>query len=168
MAGAGSVTGIRWGRWSPSSARSIVAHSKNLRRVCRCGTEKSGRKPLSMLGTLRKIVQEVNAAKDLKAALGIIVLRVREAMGSQVCSVYLLDPETERFVLMATEGLNKRSIGKVSMAPNEGLVGLVGTREEPLNLENAADHPRYRYFAETGEERYASFLGAPIIHHRRV
>jgi len=121
-----------------------------------------------MLNTLRKIVQEVNAAKDLKAALGIIVQRVKEAMGSQVCSVYLLDPETNRFVLMATEGLNKRSIGKVSMAPNEGLVGLVGTREEPLNLENAAAHPRYRYFAETGEERYASFLGAPIIHHRRV
>ncbi|UTW06158.1 phosphoenolpyruvate--protein phosphotransferase [Pseudomonas benzenivorans] len=121
-----------------------------------------------MLNTLRKIVQEVNAAKDLKAALGIIVQRVREAMGSQVCSVYLLDPETNRFVLMATEGLNKRSIGKVSMAPSEGLVGLVGTREEPLNLEDAAAHPRYRYFAETGEERFASFLGSPIIHHRRV
>ena len=58
-----------------------------------------------MLNTLRKIVQEVNSAKDLKAALGIIVLRVKEAMGSQVCSVYLLDPETNRFVLMATEGL---------------------------------------------------------------
>ena len=121
-----------------------------------------------MLNTLRKIVQEVNSAKDLKSALGIIVQRVKEAMGSQVCSVYLLDLETNRFVLMATEGLNKRSIGKVSMAPNEGLVGLVGTREEPLNLENAAGHPRYRYFAETGEERYASFLGTPIIHHRRV
>ena len=121
-----------------------------------------------MLNTLRKIVQEVNAAKDLKAALSIIVQRVKEAMGSQVCSVYLLDPETNRFVLMATDGLNKRSIGKVSMAPNEGLVGLVGSREEPLNLEDAASHPRYRYFAETGEERYASFLGAPIIHHRRV
>ena len=121
-----------------------------------------------MLGTLRKIVQEVNAAKDLKAALGIIVLRVREAMASHVCSVYLLDPESGRFVLMATEGLNKKAIGKVSMAPNEGLVGLVGTREEPLNLEHASEHPRYRYFAETGEERFASFLGAPIIHHRRV
>ncbi|TWC37684.1 PTSINtr with GAF domain PtsP [Pseudomonas sp. SJZ079] len=121
-----------------------------------------------MLNTLRKIVQEVNAAKDLNAALGIIVQRVKAAMNSQVCSVYLLDPETNRFVLMATDGLNKRSIGKVSMAPNEGLVGLVGTREEPLNLEDAASHPRFRYFAETGEERYASFLGSPIIHHRRV
>lgn len=121
-----------------------------------------------MLNTLRKIVQEVNAAKDLKAALGIIVQRVKETMGTQVCSVYLLDPESNRFVLMATDGLNKRSIGKVSMAPSEGLVGLVGTREEPLNLENASEHPRYRYFAETGEKRYASFLGSPIIHHRRV
>ncbi|KFX70694.1 phosphoenolpyruvate-protein phosphotransferase [Pseudomonas taeanensis MS-3] len=121
-----------------------------------------------MLNTLRKIVQEVNAAKDLNAALGIIVQRVKAAMSSQVCSVYLLDPESNRFVLMATDGLNKRSIGKVSMAPNEGLVGLVGTREEPLNLEDAASHPRFRYFAETGEERYASFLGSPIIHHRRV
>lgn len=121
-----------------------------------------------MLGVLRKIVQEVNAAKDLGSALSIIVQRVRAAMQSQVCSVYLLDPDTNRFVLMATEGLNKKSIGRVSMAPNEGLVGLVGTREEPLNLEDAASHPRFRYFAETGEERYASFLGAPIIHHRRV
>ncbi|TWI52276.1 phosphotransferase system enzyme I (PtsP) [Pseudomonas duriflava] len=121
-----------------------------------------------MLNTLRKVVQEVNAAKDLKSALSIIVQRVRAAMGTQVCSVYLLDPETNRFVLMASEGLNKRSIGRVSMAPNEGLVGLVGTREEPLNLEDASSHPRFRYFAETGEERFASFLGAPIIHHRRV
>ena len=84
-----------------------------------------------MLNTLRKIVQEVNAAKDLKAALGIIVQRVKETMGTQVCSVYLLDPESNRFVLMATDGLNKRSIGKVSMAPNEGLVGLVGTTIRP-------------------------------------
>ena len=121
-----------------------------------------------MLNTLRKVVQEVNGAKDLKTALSIIVQRVRAAMGTQVCSVYLLDPDTNRFVLMSTEGLNKRSIGRVSMAPNEGLVGLVGTREEPLNLEDASSHPRFRYFAETGEERYASFLGAPIIHHRRV
>ncbi|MBB3103458.1 phosphoenolpyruvate--protein phosphotransferase [Azomonas macrocytogenes] len=121
-----------------------------------------------MLGTLRKIVQEVNAAKDLKIALGIIVQRVKEAMHSQVCSVYLLDEDVNRFVLMATDGLNKRAIGKVSMAPNEGLVGLVGSREEPLNLERASEHPRYLYFAETGEERYASFLGAPIIHHRRL
>ncbi len=121
-----------------------------------------------MLNTLRRIVQEVNSARDLSAALAIIVQRVREAMGSEVCSVYLLDPGSTRYVLMATEGLNKDAVGVVSLGTNEGLIGYVGAREEPVNLEDAAAHPRFRYFAETGEERYASFLGVPIIHHRRV
>ena len=35
-----------------------------------------------MLNTLRRIVQEVNSARDLAAALDIIVQRVREAMGT--------------------------------------------------------------------------------------
>ena len=121
-----------------------------------------------MLSTLRRIVQEVNVARDLAAALDIIVQRVKEAMGTEVCSVYLYNPDTARYVLMATEGLNKAAVGVVSLASNEGLIGYVGAREEPVNLQDAAAHPRFRYFAETGEERFASFLGVPIIHHRRV
>ncbi len=117
---------------------------------------------------LRMISQEVNAAKDLPAALTIIVKQVRVAMNSHVCSVYLYEPDRDRYLLMATEGLNKRAVGKVSMASNEGLVGLVGSRAETITLEDAMSHPRFLYFAETGEERYASFLGTPIIHHRQV
>ena len=117
---------------------------------------------------LRTISQEVNAAKDLPAALAIIVKQVRVAMNSHVCSVYLYEADSDRYVLMATEGLNQRSVGKVSMASKEGLVGLVGSRAETITLEDAASHPRYLYFPETGEERYASFLGTPIIHHRQV
>ncbi len=117
---------------------------------------------------LRMISQEVNAAKDLPAALAIIVKQVRVAMNSHVCSVYLYEPDRDRYLLMATEGLNKRAVGKVSMASNEGLVGLVGSRAETITLEDAMSHPRFLYFAETGEERYASFLGTPIIHHRQV
>ncbi len=117
---------------------------------------------------LRTISQEVNAAKDLPAALAIIVKQVRVAMNSHVCSVYLYEADSDRYVLMATEGLNQRSVGKVSMASKEGLVGLVGSRAETVTLEDAASHPRYLYFPETGEERYASFLGTPIIHHRQV
>ena len=117
---------------------------------------------------LRMISQEVNAAKDLPAALTIIDKQVRVAMNSHVCSVYLYEPDRDRYLLMATEGLNKRAVGKVSMASNEGLVGLVGSRAETITLEDAMSHPRFLYFAETGEERYASFLGTPIIHHRQV
>ncbi|OHV09708.1 phosphoenolpyruvate--protein phosphotransferase [Kushneria phosphatilytica] len=121
-----------------------------------------------MLEVLRRIIQEVNGARSLDAALSIIVRRIRKAMQTDVCSVYLRNEEHDCFVLMDTIGLNSGAIGHVTMRPGEGLVGLVGQREEPLNLENAPAHPGFRYFAETGEERYSSFLGVPIIHQRRV
>lgn len=120
-----------------------------------------------MLSDLRSIVQEVNTARDMKAALEIIVQRVKEVMQTQVCSVYLRDAIGD-YVLMATDGLNPSSVGSVRLAAGEGLVGRVVVREEPINLDQAEAHPSYQYFPETGEERYSSFLGVPIIHHRKV
>ncbi|WP_323846621.1 phosphoenolpyruvate--protein phosphotransferase [Microbulbifer magnicolonia] len=121
-----------------------------------------------MLGSLRSIVQEVNAARDLPAVLEIIVRRVREVMHTRVCSVYLRDKQSGHYVLMATRGLNQDAVGQVHLAPGEGLVGNVVTREEPINLEQAEAHPAYQYFPSTGEERFSAFLGTPIIHHRNV
>lgn len=120
-----------------------------------------------MLNSLRSIVLEVNAARDLKTALAIIVTRVKQVMATEVCSVYLRDTKGD-YVLMATDGLNVDAVGKVRLAAGEGLVGRVVVREEPINLEHAEAHPSYQYFPETGEERYSAFLGAPIIHHRKV
>lgn len=120
-----------------------------------------------MLNSLRSIVQEVNSARDLGSVLNIIVTRVRAAMNTQVCSVYLRD-EQGMYCLMATEGLNQEAIGQVRLAVNEGLVGMVAAREEPFNLDQADSHPKFQYFPETGEERYSAFLGVPIIHHRNV
>ncbi len=121
-----------------------------------------------MLSTLRQIVQEVNAADSLGQALDIIVGRVRDAMGTQVCSVYMRDPKTERFVFHATEGLNRELVGIASLASGEGLVGLVSEREEPVNIEDAESHHRFQFVQGLGEEHYSSFLGVPIIHQRDV
>ncbi len=121
-----------------------------------------------MLETLHRVSREVNDAPGLPEALRIIVNRVADSMSVDVCSVYLLDPETGDFVLMDTRGLYPEAVGQVRLRPSEGLVGLVAEREEPINLENAPRHSRFRYFPETGEERFGSFLGVPIIHYRHV
>jgi len=121
-----------------------------------------------MLNSLRSIVQEVNGAADLQSVLDIIVSRVRDAMSTEVCSVYLRQQVSRNFVLMATEGLHKDAIGQVKLELNEGLVGYVAVREEPLNLDDAESHPKFQYFPETGEERFSSFLGVPIIHQRQI
>ena len=121
-----------------------------------------------MLDQLRGIVQKVNAAKDLQSTLNIIVSRVREALDTQVCSVFLFDADINSHVLMASDGLNAKAVGHVSLAVGEGLVGLVAKHAEPINLEDAPLHPSYHYLQETGEEVFHAFLGVPIIHHRAV
>ncbi len=116
-----------------------------------------------MLEVLRRIVQEVNSAPDVPSALAVLVRRVRDAMGTEVCSVYLLDEAASRWVLMATEGLKKEAIGKATMGIAEGLVGQVGLREEPINLEDAFTHPKFQYLPEVGEEAFHAFLGVPVV-----
>jgi phosphotransferase system enzyme I (PtsP) len=121
-----------------------------------------------VLEVLRNIVQEVNAAESLDEVLSIIVSRVRMAMGTEVCSVYIRDREAQRYVFRATEGLNPGLVGQVSLEASEGLVGLVAEREEPVNLEDAELHPNFRLLPNIGEESFHAFLGVPIIHQRAV
>ncbi len=121
-----------------------------------------------MLDSLRQIVQDVSAAKDVQSALDIIVARVREAVHTEVCTVYLYDKQSDRYVFMATEGLNKQAQGRLSLARDQGLVGLVAKREEPINLDDAASHRAYKLLPDIGEEEFNAFLGTPIIHHREV
>jgi len=121
-----------------------------------------------MLSALRSVVQKINAAPNLEQAMAALVQCVKAEMGTEVCSVYLLNAEKTRYVLMATDGLKAESVGNVSLALKEGLVGLIAEREEPLNLQDAHTHPNFRYFPEIGEELFKSFMGSPIIHHGMV
>ncbi|KAA8733835.1 phosphoenolpyruvate--protein phosphotransferase [Acinetobacter qingfengensis] len=120
------------------------------------------------LETLRRIVQEVDASPSLHEALDVMVDQVAQAMNVEVCSIYLLDERNHRYILMASHGLRPESVGNVSLDISEGLVGLVGQREEIVNLENASKHERFIYLPETGEEIYNSFLGVPVMYRRKV
>ncbi|HHI77243.1 MAG TPA: phosphoenolpyruvate--protein phosphotransferase, partial [Gammaproteobacteria bacterium] len=121
-----------------------------------------------MLDTLHRIVNAVNRAPNLQEALATLVNAVREAIGSDVCSIYLVDEESRCNVLMATVGLEASAVGKVRLPFGRGLVGLVAERAEPVNLADAPAHPRYVRIGHTGETRFRGFLGVPIIQNRRV
>ncbi len=121
-----------------------------------------------MLEALRKLSEEVSSAENLDRALRLIVRRVREVIGADACSVYLIDPATNERVLMATEGLRADAVGRVRLRPDEGLVGLVCSRAEPMNVEDAPGHPAYRFFPKIGEEAFHGFLGVPLIHQGRT
>lgn len=121
-----------------------------------------------MLKSLDRIINEADAVDDLSAGLNIIVTRVAELLEVDVSSIYLKQPDTENFVLMASVGLNPGAVGKACLPDDEGLVSLVAKRSEPINLSDAVDHPNFRYIPGTGEEQFRSFLGVPIVHHRKA
>jgi starch phosphorylase len=98
-------------------------------------------------------------ADTLMNVVALIATRFR----TDVCSAYLLEPDRSNLVLAATLGLHPRCIGALRMPLNEGLVGLVAEQVMPVAVEDAGNHPRFKYFRESGEEVYHSFLGVPLI-----
>lgn len=121
-----------------------------------------------MLKVLKRIVQDVTAASHLTEALGILVQRISKAINVEAVSVYLIDNKHAEYVLIATEGLNKQALFQVRIALDSGLIGLIGRREEPINLEDAPSHPDFYHHTLLGEEHLSAFLGVPIIQHRKL
>jgi starch phosphorylase len=117
----------------------------------------------SVLWTLEEIGRLVSASGNPAETLNNIVHLIQNRFGSDVCSVYLLEPDRATLVLAATVGLRQESVGRVRMRLNEGLAGLVAEELRPQFVADAAAHPRFKYFPEAGEDPYHSFLGVPII-----
>jgi starch phosphorylase len=98
-------------------------------------------------------------AETLMNVAALIAKRFR----TDVCSAYLLEPDRANLVLAATVGLRRECIGKLRMAVNEGLTGLVAELVRPVSVNQVKTHPRFKYFRDSGEDAYQSFLGVPLI-----
>ncbi len=112
-------------------------------------------------------LHEVMASKNhAQGKLNHVVNIIGEALSSEVCSIYLLrDGALELF---ATRGLNQAAVHVTRLGYGEGLVGTIAENVETLNLDEAAAHPNFRYIPETGEERFHSFAGVPIVRAERA
>jgi glycogen phosphorylase len=98
-------------------------------------------------------------ADTLMNVVALIATRFR----TDVCSAYLLEPDRSNLVLAATLGLHPRCIGTLRMPLHEGLTGMVAERVLPVTVDDVTNHPRFKYFKESGEEVYHSFVGVPLI-----
>ncbi|MGA2151699.1 MAG: phosphoenolpyruvate--protein phosphotransferase [Geobacteraceae bacterium] len=115
------------------------------------------------LRTLEDISGLILHSHDLHETLDNIVNLVAKRMGVDVCSIYLLEDDGETLRLKASKGLSRSSVGKVAMKTSEGLTGLVIEEKGVVSIENAPAHPRFKYFRETHEEKFHSFLGFPLF-----
>ena len=117
----------------------------------------------SILLALRQIISAVSLKSSFEEAIASLVEKIRSTMHTDCCSLYLLNARKTVLSLAATDGLSKESIGKASLQLGEGLVGLVGQKEELINLADAPSHPNFKYLPDVGEDEFLSFLGVPVI-----
>jgi phosphotransferase system, enzyme I, PtsP len=115
--------------------------------------------PRVLLRRLREVMAEQVSAQE---RLDKIVVLIAANMVAEVCSVYVLRVDGT-LELYATEGLNKEAVHQTVLRSDEGLVGLVASEANPINLSEAQNHPAFSYREETGEEIYHSFLGVPVL-----
>jgi len=100
--------------------------------------------------------------KPIDTLMNVVAL-IATRFRTDVCSAYLLEPDRSNLVLAATLGLHPKCIGTLRMPLSEGLAGLVAEQVLPVAVADVSSHPRYKYFKESGEEAYHSFLGVPLI-----
>ena len=122
--------------------------------------------PMTAAASAREILtglHETMAARgSAQSKLDKVVDLVAEKMQSEVCSIYLL--RDNKLELFATHGLRKEAVHVTRLKPGEGLVGTIAAEGRILNLAEAAGHHEFVYRPETGEERFHSFAGVPIVY----
>jgi len=104
--------------------------------------------------------------RPVQAKLDHVVNSIGEALSSEVCSIYI--HRSGVLELFATRGLNQQAVHFAKLAIGDGLVGTIAENVEILNLDEAAIHPNFLYLPETGEEKFHSFAGVPIVRNERA
>ena len=112
-------------------------------------------------------LHEVMAGRThAQAKLDAVVEIIGESLDSEVCSIYLL--REGALELYATRGLNPEAVHVTRLGMGEGLNGMIAANIETLNLAEAKAHPDFLYRPETGEEKFHSFAGVPIVYRERA
>src|SRR6266436_9168196 len=73
-----------------------------------------------------------------------VVALIAKRFQTDVCSVYLLEPDRANLVLAATLGLRRECIGTLRLGLHEGLSGLVAEQVRPIAVEQVKKHPRFK------------------------
>jgi GAF domain-containing protein len=74
----------------------------------------------------------------------LVIAETAEALATDVCSLYLIDPDDGRLVLAATNGISQKGVGRVRLALGEGVTGWAAEDHRPAIVPDMRAEPRLR------------------------
>jgi DNA-binding PucR family transcriptional regulator/putative methionine-R-sulfoxide reductase with GAF domain len=111
---------------------------------------------------LQRLSQSTAATADSDELVELIIRETTSAIGVDVCSLYLLEPNGRELSLSATNGLNERMVGRVLMKVGEGVTGRVAETCQPMRVLDVTLEPHWKWVPGLDEERFTSMLSVPI------
>lgn len=115
------------------------------------------------LSFLHEITQLASSTRDWDEMLRIVIDRSTDAMHTDVASLYLVDKREGRLRLVATNGLDRRGIGRADLRIGEGITGWVAGARVPLAARDVRKEPRFKWIPGVDEPRFTSMLSVPLV-----
>jgi sugar diacid utilization regulator/putative methionine-R-sulfoxide reductase with GAF domain len=114
------------------------------------------------LSFLVRLAQAAASTQRPDELLELIIRETTSAIGTDVCSLYLVGRSGEELVLTATNGLNEKMIGKVRMKLGEGITGWVAESRRPMVVPDVSRDPHWKWVPGLDEDRFHSMASVPI------
>ena len=117
---------------------------------------------LRELSVLHEFAKLLTTARDWDELMRTIVDRTTSALDVEVCSLYLRERDEARLRLVATNGLDRDQVGRVTMGLGEGLTGRAAVIGSPVASPDVRVDPRFKWVPGFDQSQFTSMLSVPL------
>lgn len=114
------------------------------------------------LKALSKISKAITSDLYLEDILRLIVTVTAELLGSNICSLMLIDEKTGELVVRATQSVSEEYNKKPPLKIGEGIAGRVAKDNKPMAVENIANQKENKHKDIAKKEGLSSLLCVPM------
>ena len=111
---------------------------------------------------LSKISKAIASDLYLEDILRLIVTVTAEVMGSNICSLMLIDEKARELTIRATQSVSEEYNKKPSLKIGEGIAGKVASQNKPMAVSDVAKEKEYKYQDIAKKEGLRSLLCVPL------
>ncbi len=112
---------------------------------------------------LQRLSRAAAETLDTSAMVELVIRETTDAVGVDVCSVYLLDPGGVSLRLTATNGLSQAGVGHVVLHVGEGITGSAASARKAVIVPDVREDRRFRWMVGVDQARFVSMCSVPIL-----
>jgi len=111
---------------------------------------------------LSKISKAITSDLYLDDILRLIVTVTAEVLGSNICSLMLIDEKTNELVVRATQSISEEYNRKPPLKIGEGIAGKVAQENKPIVVKDVTKEKEYKHKDIAKKEGLSSLLCVPM------